>query len=345
MSARPATLTDPSRRGLPPAPGPGGPLGRGRMRLPRRGTGGDPPRRLARRTGTTWRPWLLLAPALVVLGGLLLYPLYRVVALSFQDFGLRELVTGETEWIGPANYRELVADPLLWRVVLPNTVVFAIVNVALTVILGTLVELLLARLGPWMRGLVTSAIMVAWAIPAVTGTYVWVYLFDVRSGAIMKGLAALGVVDPETTNWFTERLPFYAIATLNVVHHGFPFVAVTVLAGLMTLPRETMEAAVMDGAGAWRRFWFVTVPLLKPVFAVVTILSTIWDFKVFTQIYLMPGGNGTNRDVLNLGTWSYVSSFAQNRYGLGAAIAVVLTVVLLLITLLYLRVVFREEEV
>ena len=342
MSARPTTLPEPTRRGLPPTPGPGAPLGRRGTRLGRRGSGG--PRRLSRRTGSTWRPWLLLAPALAVLGGLLIYPLYRVVALSFQDFGLRELVTGETTWIGFANFQELSSDPLLWRVVLPNTVVFALVNVVLTVVVGTLVALLLARLGPWMRGVVTSAIMVAWAVPAVTGTYVWVYLFDVRSGAIMRALAAVGWVDPDTTNWFTERLPFYGIATLNVVHHGFPFVAVTVLAGLMTLPRETMEAAVIDGAGAWRRFWYVTVPLLKPVFAVVTILSTIWDFKVFTQIYLMPGGNGTNRDVLNLGTWSYVSSFAQNRYGLGAAIAVVLTVVLLLITLLYLRVVFREEE-
>ena len=91
------------------------------------------------------------------------------------------------------------------------------------------------------------------------------------------------------------------------MHHGFPFVAVTVLAGLLTVPRELIEAATMDGAGAWRRFWSITAPMLKPVFAVVTILSTIWDFKVFTQIYLMPGGTGTNRDVLNLGTWSYVT--------------------------------------
>jgi N,N'-diacetylchitobiose transport system permease protein len=80
------------------------------------------------------------------------------------------------------------------------------------------------------------------------------------------------------------------------------------------------------------------------VFAVVTVLSTIWDFKVFTQIYLMPGGDGVNRGVLNLGTWSYVESFAQNRYGFGAAIAVLLTALLLVITAVYLRVLFREEE-
>jgi len=286
-----------------------------------------------------------LAPALIVLGGLLLYPLYRVGILSVQDFGLRQLVTGETTWVGLDNFREVLSDPLLWRTALPNTAVFAVVNVALTVVVGTLVALLLARLGPWTRGLLTSAIMVAWAVPAVTGTYVWVFLFDPRAGIVMRILGGLGLVDPDTTNWFTERLPFYAIATLNVVHHGFPFVAVTVLAGLMTLPQETMEAAAIDGAGSWRRFWYVTVPLLKPVFAVVTILSTIWDFKVFTQIYLMPGGDGTNREVLNLGTWSYLTGISQNRYGVGAAIAVLLTLMLLAITAVYLRVLFKQEDV
>ena len=131
---------------------------------------------------------------------------------------------------------------------------------------------------------------------------------------------------------------------LNVVHHGFPFVAITILAGLVTLPQETLEAAKIDGANSWQRFWHITVPLLKPVFAVVTILSTIWDFKVFAQVYLMPGGNGTNRDVLNLGTWSYVTALSQNRYGLGSAIAVLLTVLLMIITAFYLRTVFKQEE-
>ncbi len=112
----------------------------------------------------------------------------------------------------------------------------------------------------------------------------------------------------------------------------------------MTVPKELTEAAIMDGASAWRRFRSVTFPMLRPVFAVVTVLSTIWDFKVFTQIYLMPGGNGVFRDVLNLGTWSYNESFAQNKYGLGAAIAVLLTLLLLVITLAYLRLLFKEEE-
>jgi N,N'-diacetylchitobiose transport system permease protein len=287
---------------------------------------------------------LLLAPALLVMGGLLLYPLVRVLVLSLQNFGLRELVSGRTNWVGLDNYVELLGDADLWATVLPNTVLFAVAAVALTVVFGTLVALLLARLAPVTRGIVTTAIMVAWAIPAVTGTYVWVFVFTPGDGLAVQALDALGLVDAETANPFASRLSFFAVATLNVVHHGFPFVALTVLAGLLTVPQEITEAAVVDGANAWRRFWSVTFPMLRPVFAVVTVLSTIWDFKVFTQIYLMPGGDGVNRGVLTLGTWSYVESFAQNRYGLGAAIAVLLTALLLVITMAYLRLLFREEE-
>ncbi|OLS96325.1 sugar ABC transporter permease [Pseudonocardia sp. CNS-004] len=300
-----------------------------------------PPSR--RRPGTA-RPWLLLAPALLVMGGLLLYPLFRVLVLSLQDFGLRELVSGRTDWVGLDNYVQLLGDPDLWATVLPNTVVFAVVAVALTVVFGTLVALLLARLSPVVRGLVTTAIMVAWAMPAVTGTYVWVFAFAPGDGVVVQGLGAVGLVDAATADPFAGRLSFFAVAALNVVHHGFPFAALTVLAGLLTIPRELTEAAIVDGAGAWRRFRSVTFPMLRPVFAVVTVLSTIWDFKVFTQIYLMPGGDGVNRGVLTLGTWSYVESFAQSRYGLGAAIAVLLTALLLVVTVAYLRLLFREDE-
>jgi N,N'-diacetylchitobiose transport system permease protein len=292
-----------------------------------------------------WLPWLLQAPALLVLGALLIYPLIWVVTLAFQDFGLRELREGGFYWSGFDNFREILTDPLLWETALPNTAVFAVVCVVLTVVVGTLVAMLLLRLGPWGRGILTTAIMMAWAMPAVSGTYVWVYVFDTSDGVVMRLLSGIGLVDPDTTNWFTDRLAFYGIATLNVVHHGFPFVAVTVLAGLLTVPGEVLEAAKMDGANAWRRFWNVTYPLMKPIFAVVVVLSTIWDFKVFTQIYLMPGGSGTNRDVLNLGTWSYLEGISQNRYGYGAAVAVVLTLLLLAITSVYLRTLFRQDEI
>lgn len=301
-------------------------------------------RRAARRS-RSGRPWLLLAPALTVLAILLLYPLVRVVVISLQDFsGLRAIRRGSGEYVGIDNYREVLSDRQLWVTVLPNTVVVALACVVLTVVVGTLAALLLETLGPKARAATTIAILSAWAVPAVTGTYVWIWIFDPVEGVVSNAGQLLGLVPDEGTNWFSDRVTFFVVVILNVVHHGFPFVALTVLAGLLTVPADMMEAAKLDGANAWRRFWSITVPTLRPVFAVVTILSTIWDFKVFTQVYLMPGGSGSNREVLNLGTWSYVESFGQTEYGTGSAIAVVLTIVLVLITGVYLRTMFREGE-
>jgi len=312
------------------------------------GTRGGPPTRRRRARPPQRNPlraWLLLAPALLVLGGLLLLPLVRVTTMSFEDMsGLRALARGEGDFVGLDNYREVLGSRQLWLTVLPNTVVVAILCVVLTVVVGTLAALLLESLRPRTRALVTMAILTAWAVPAVTGTYIWIWIFNPGDGLVSEAAQALGLVDPGGENWFTNRYAFFAIVVINVVHHGYPFVALTVLAGLLTVPAELTEAAVLDGAGAWRRFWSVTVPLLRPVFAVVTILSTIWDFKVFTQVFLMPGGDGANREVLNLGTWSYVEAFGQIEYGIGSAIAVVLTITLLLITSVYLRTLFREGE-
>ena len=289
------------------------------------------------------RPWMLLTPALVVLAVLLLWPLVRVALFSLQDYGLREIVSGEANWIGLDNFVEIFTSEQLWVVVLPNTVVFAVLSVVCTVVFGTAVAVLLASLGRVWRTVVSSAIMAAWAMPAVTGTYVWVWIFDADGGVVNHVLQSLGLQDAPV-NWFTDRWSFYAIVLLNIVHHGFPFVAVTVLAGLLGVPKELLEAAEIDGAGPWRRFFAVIVPQLRQIFAVVIILSTIWDFKVFAQIYLMPGGSGSNREVLNLGVWSYTESFGQNRYGFGSAIAVLLTLLLLVITVMYVRTILKEEE-
>ncbi|MEI3849821.1 MULTISPECIES: carbohydrate ABC transporter permease [Microbacterium] len=309
----------------------------------RSGSAAGGPSRKRKLSWVTARPWLLLAPGLIILAVLMLWPLVQVFLYSLQDYGLREINTGKTNFIGLENYGEALTNPTLWTVVLPNTVGFAAVAVFTTVALGTLVALLLARLGTVWRTIVSSCIMVAWAMPAVTGTYVWTFIFDADRGIFNTVLKDLGLIDG-SVNWFTNQWSFYAIVLLNVVHHGFPFVAVTVLAGLLGVSKEMLEAAALDGAGAWRRFWKIIFPTLKPVFSVVIILSTIWDFKVFAQVYLMPGGNGGNRSVLNLGVWSYVESFGQNRYGFGSALAVLLTLVLIGITIVYIRSLMKEDE-
>ncbi len=132
------------------------------------------------------------------------------------------------------------------------------------------------------------------------------------------------------------------MATLLVVWGAFPFVAVTVLAGLKTVPAELLEAARVDGAGPWSGFWKITYPLLKPIFLVLLLLSVIWDFNVFTQTYLLTGGLG-NRDEFNLSLYLYDKAFTfPPSYGLGGALALILTVILLIVTVGYVRASVRQ---
>ncbi|MFI7026512.1 carbohydrate ABC transporter permease [Micromonospora sp. NPDC049900] len=299
-------------------------------------------------------PYLLLLPCLVIIGVLLLWPLGQVVVMSFHRLDNVRQLRGDRDWpwIGLGNYTQILSDPFFWTV-LRNTVLFAAANVALTMVLGTLVGLLLNRLGRRMAAFVASCVMLAWATPALTGTIVWKWIFNDTSGlvtwafnALPDGLsqALFGRTDWTGYGWFNSPLLFFAILTLVVVWHSFPFVAVSVLAGLKSVPSELHEAARVDGAGPWRVFWQVTVPLLRPVFGILVVLSTIWDFKVFTQYYVLAGGT-QDRPTFMLSVYSYAEAFSPPpKYGLGAAVAVILTLILLVVTGVYVRMVLKQEE-
>ena len=288
-------------------------------------------------------PYGLLAPSLLVLAGVLGYPMYRLLVLSFQQYGLRELFAGtEGHFIGLRNYRAILGDTFFWTVV-ARTVVFALVCVGLTMVLGTLVALLLRRLSKRMRLLVTAGLVAAWATPVLTAIAVWQWMFDFEFGVVNWLLTRLGVGDFVNHNWFDRPLEGFTVVVLVVVWGALPFVAVTLHAGLTQVPAELEEAARVDGGGAWQVFWNVTFPMLKPIFLLLTILSTIWDFKVFTQIWVMlnqrPG-----RDYYLLGIWSYSESFGVSNYGKGATIAVVMVALLMVITSFYVRQMLRAVE-
>jgi N,N'-diacetylchitobiose transport system permease protein len=288
-------------------------------------------------------PYALLAPSLAVLAAVLAYPLYRLVVLSFQQYGLRELFGGtEGRFIGLQNYRSILGDAFFWTVV-ARTIAFAAVCVGLTMVLGTLVALLLRRLGKGMRLLVTAGLVAAWATPVLTAVAIWQWLFDFEFGVVNWLLTRLGVGDFVNHNWFDRPLEGFTVIVLVVVWGALPFVAVTLHAGLTQVPAELEEAARVDGAGAWQVFWKVTFPLLRPVVLILTTLSIIWDFKVFTQIWVMlnqrPG-----RDYYLLGIWSYSESFGVSNYGKGATIAVVMVVLLMVLTSFYVRQMLRAVE-
>jgi N,N'-diacetylchitobiose transport system permease protein len=297
---------------------------------------------LAGRATTTRRrrrqpliPYALLAPAMLVLAAILGFPMYRLVSLSFQQYGLKELFAGRGSFIGLRNYREILGDPFFWTVV-ARTIVFAAVCVGLTMGLGTLVALLLRNLGRTMRMLVTGGLVAAWAMPVLTAISIWQWMFDFEFGVVNWLLTRLGFDGYTQHNWFDRPLQGFAVIILVVVWGALPFVAITLHAGLTQVPAELEEAAQVDGAGAWQVFRHITFPVLKPIFLILATLSTIWDFKVFTQIWVMlnqrPG-----REYFLLGIWSYSESFGVTRYGKGAAIAVVMVLLLLALTAFYVR--------
>jgi N,N'-diacetylchitobiose transport system permease protein len=304
--------------------------------------------------GRKLTPYVLLAPGLVVIAGLLLYPLYQMAVMSFQKIGIRQIRgASPPEFVGFGNYQSVLENELFWQS-LRNTVVFAAITVAATLVLGTLVGLLLNQLGRKMSMFVIVGIMLAWATPQIAVAVIWRWMFDDQRGvanwvlnALPDGLssALLGRSDWSGFVWTLDTLPLYTVLVLAVVWQSFPFIAVSVLAGLKSVPGELYEAVRIDGAGAWRAFWQLTFPLLRPVFAVLFVLSVIWDFKVFTQLYVLAGSTLANRDVFNLSLYGYAEAFkVPQKMGMGSAIAIILTVILLIVTAVYVRQIVRQEE-
>ncbi|MFI0354638.1 carbohydrate ABC transporter permease [Actinomadura sp. 9N407] len=320
-------------------------------RAPDRIDSGPAPGRRRLRPGSRFRPgpYLLIAPTIAIIAALILYPIGQLFWMSFHKIGSREARgVSPAENVGLENFRTVLDDGFFWRVLL-NTVASAAAMVIITMVLGTVVGLLLHRLGRKMSLLVSSGALLAWATPGISAAIVYKWLFTPGGGLIPwfldllpDWLAGSGWND---YNWFGSPFTTYFVLVLCVVWQSFPFIAVSVLAGLKSLPGELYEAARVDGAGAWRAFWQITFPLLRPVFLVLVVLSIIWDFKVFTQLYFLSGGTA-NRDSFNLAMYAYSAAVAfPAKYGLGGAIALILTLILLVFTGFYVRVMVKQGEV
>jgi N,N'-diacetylchitobiose transport system permease protein len=300
-------------------------------------------RRLGVRIGRRTVPYLLLLPTGAVLGAVLAYPLYLMTTLSFQRYGLFELIQGKGTWIGLDNFSTILRDDQFWDV-LRRTLVFTVVNVSLTMLLGTLIALLLVRLGSFMRFLLTTALVFAWATPVVVAVTVWKWMVDYDFGVLNWTLTELGVGDYFQHDWFANPLTGFAIITAVVVWGAIPFVAITLYAGLSQVPQELVEAASIDGAGAFRVFRDITLPLLKPIFVILTTLSIIWDFQVFNQVYLMRDLQ-PSEDYFLISIYAYMKAFGLSEYGLGSAIALTMVVTLFCVTFVLIRQMARMGEV
>ena len=197
-------------------------------------------------------------------------------------------------------------------------------NVGLTMVLGTLIALLLKELGPLMRIVVTTALVLAWAMPVVVAAQLWLWMTNYENGVLNYVLTKLGFGDFQPVRLVREPVRrASAVITSLIVWGAVPFVAITIYAGLTQVPGELLEAAEIDGSGAFKRFRDVTFPILKPIFVILTSLSIIWDFQVFTQPFLLRQQR-PDPDYWLMSIYAYEKSFGISQYGLGSAIALVM---------------------
>jgi len=288
-------------------------------------------------------PYLLLVPVVLVLAAILGYPIYYLVKLSLQRYGLLELVHHHGEYTGLDNFRTVLHDPVFWHVLL-RTVVFTAVNVGLTIVIGTLGALLLVRVSTWVRLLLTTGLVLVWAMPPVVAVQLWLWMTNSQNGVLNYILTMLHIGNYFQHNWYETTFSSYAMVTSLIVWGAIPFVVITVYAALAQVPHELVEAAQIDGARAWRVFKDVTLPVLMPVLLILTSLSIIWDFGAFTQPYLLIGpGQQTTSNYL-MSTYLYFVGFGKNDFGLGAAISILMLVIVAAMSVVYVRRMLRVGE-
>ena len=302
----------------------------------------DMPRRARRRRGSGL-PYLLLLPSVVILLLAAGYPLVRQLVMSLQEYGLAQQFGQPAAWVGLDNYVELVTDPYLWAVV-ARSIVFCLVNAALTMVIGVAVAVLMTQLSNATRLILQVGLLLAWAMPLLASLTVWQWLFDTQYGVINWVLSnVFGLEQFAGRSWLINPLSFFFVATVIIVWMSVPFVAFSVYAGLSQVPTDIIEAAQIDGTSGWQRFRAITVPMIKPVLMIVGLLQIIWDLRVFTQIFVLQDAGGVARDTNLIGTYIYRLGIGEGQFGLAAAASWFILALTVAVSFFYVRALLREE--
>lgn len=294
-----------------------------------------PPR--GRRPGPAY---LLLLPAVAILLLGLGYPVYWQVITSLQEYGLAQQFGRPPEFVGLDNYARILSTDELWAVV-ARSIAFCMVNALVTVAIGLALALLMRAVRPWVRIVLQSCLLLAWAMPMVAAVTVWRWLFDWRTGVINWLLVRIGLEDFDGYNWLGTPLAFFFVATVIIVWMSVPFVALSVYAGLTQVPEEVLEAARIDGAGAAQTLRHVLLPMVRPVIAIVLLLQIIWDLRVFAQIRLLQD-SGAAPDTDLLGNFIFELGIGRQDFAGAAAVSILVLLLTVLISWPYVRSLMKE---
>jgi multiple sugar transport system permease protein len=297
-----------------------------------------PPKRV--KSAERWAAWGFLAPVLLYLALFYAYPLYRNLDLSLRDYTVRSFVQGGAPFNGVANYRTVFADPTFVPA-LVHTVVFTALSLLFQYALGLALAVFFNqhfRLSATLRAL----FLVPWLLPLIVSASTWAWMLNSESGVVNAVLHGIGIAP---VDWLTS--PQWSLISVIIANIwiGIPFNLVVLYSGLQAIPASLYEAAAVDGASPWQRFWRITFPLLRPVSAITLLLGLVYTLKVFDIIWIMTKG-GPSDSSTTFATWSYRLGFGNllPQFGPGAAVGNLLVVMALACGLVYIRLQRRQRE-
>jgi multiple sugar transport system permease protein len=269
--------------------------------------------------------WLLCAPAVIVMLAVTAYPIIYAFVLSLQKLDLR--FPEQTEFIGLANYGTVLSSELWWLDVW-NTLVIMVISVAIELVLGMLIALVMHR-AIFGRGVVRTVVLIPYGIITVVAAFAWQFAFASESGFVDN----LPLIADEK-NWFGGHISSLAVIIMAEIWKTTPFMALLLLAGLVTIPDELYEAARVDGASAWQRFVKITLPLMKPAILVAVLFRTLEASRVFDSIFIMTRGAQNTESVSILGFNQLINRL---NLGLGSAVSVLIFVGVVLIAFVFIK--------
>lgn len=278
--------------------------------------------------------YLFIAPALAVIVLLVAYPFVIAIMLSLHNswVGARE-----SQFVGLANFVAIIKNSIFQRTV-RNTFLFTGASVGMKIVLGLCLAMLMHRTLRF-RKLFRAAVLLPWVVPTALSVLAWWWMLDPQYSVVNWTLEHIGL---KRQPWLSN--PDLAMLSVIIVNtwRGLPFFAIAILAGLVSIPQELYEAADTDGAGRLSKFWHITLPLLKPVLAIVILFSTIFTFADFNIVYVLTRGGPMNTTHL-FATLSFAIGLGGGNLGQGAAISLFLFPLLVAVVFIQLRVIRREE--
>lgn len=289
---------------------------------------------------TAW-PYILILPSLFCLALILGFPIYRLITLSLEKYGLPEIIAGRGTFVGLENFSKTFVDPEFWQV-LRRTLVFTFGMVSVSIVLGAWLAHLMINMHPKIRWALNGTLILVWAMPQLVSISVWRWLFSFDFSIVTSTINSLGINFPKH-NYFINTLSGFTIIGGSVVWGALPFITISIYAALTQVPRDLLEAAEIDGATSRQKFRHVIFPMLLPLYVILISLSVIWDFQVFSHIWIFLE-NRPGPEYFTIAVYAFQKSFGMSEYGMGAAISLIMILVLIGLTGYYLRQMMRMSD-